>query len=230
MKTKMKKTLLIPIVMITCLFTYAQNPDLSGLYKNLGIKSLAAEKGARTGTNFKLEADSIYFNGCATTLNNVSINFEKNGASLKISFGSRYTLYKKSNKDYELVTDGVSKIISISGKNELDANEKNRFTLMVLLLHYIDAYSLKNYVADSALARVKKCGTWTVMEYGHNSSTALYHLAQSTSSFSSNNSHCTPIGSIQIDCFAGNNHICMTSQSFSCVCNVTIPFLGIGWD
>lgn len=75
--------------MITCLITYAQNPDLSGLYKNLGIKLLAAEKGARTGTNYRLEADSVYFNGSATTLNNVPVNFEKTGAGPKIRFGSR---------------------------------------------------------------------------------------------------------------------------------------------
>ena len=216
--------------MITCLITYAQNPDLSGLYKNLGIKLLAAEKGARTGTNYRLEADSVYFNGSATTLNNVPVNFEKTGAGPKIRFGSRYALHKKTNTDYELVTDGVSKIISISDKNELDAKEKSRFTIMVLLLSYIDAYSLKNYVADPVLARVKKCGTWTIMEYGHNSSTAKYHLGLSSASFASNNSHCTAIGSGQLDCFAGSNHVCMSSQSFSCACNVTVPFLGFGWD
>ena len=47
--------------MATYLFTYAQSPDLSGLYKNLGIKLLKAEKGSRTGTSYRLEADSIYF-------------------------------------------------------------------------------------------------------------------------------------------------------------------------
>jgi hypothetical protein len=230
MKTKMKKLLLIPVLMATCLFTYAQRTDLSGLYKNLGIKLLTAEKGSRTGTSYRLQADSIYFNGYATILNNVPVNFEKTASGPKISFGSRHILHKKSNTDYVLETDGMSKAVSISGKNELDATDDARFTLMVILLNYIDIYSIKNYAADAALARVKKCGAWTVIEMGLNSSTAMYHLSQGIASFASNNSHCSLVGVSQSDCFLGTNHICIASQSFHCPCGTTIPFIGIGWD
>lgn len=216
--------------MVSYLFTNAQSPDLSGLYKNLGIKLLTAEKGSRTGTSYRLEADSIYFNGYATILNNVPVNFEKTAAGPKISFGSRHTLHKKGNTDYVLEIDGVAKAVSISGKNELDAKDDARFTLMVILLNYIDVYSIKNYAADAALARVKKCGTWTVIEYGHNSSTAMYHLSQGVASFASNNSHCSPVGASHSDCYLGTNHLCIGSQSFSCPCGTTIPILGIGWD
>lgn len=191
---------------------------------------MVAEKGARIGTNYKLEADSVYFNGHATNLNNVPVNFEKTSAGPKISFGNNYTLYKKGNTDYVLVSDGIAKAVNIAGKNGLDAKENARFTVMLLLLNYIDAYSIKNFTVNPELARIKLCGVWTVMSYGHNSSTASYNLTNSISSFTSNNGNCHPVGSTQQDCFAGSNHICMISQSFQCSCNVTIPFLGIGWD
>ena len=226
----MKKLILILVVMITYSSSFAQKSDLNGLYKHLGIKLLVPEKGARTGTNFRLEADSIFFNGYATNLNGVTINFEKIGTNSKISFGSHYSLYKRATSDYVLNTDGLSNPISITDDNALSKENEARFTVMFILLNYLDAYAIKSFAVDPALARVKKCGTWTVFSYGHNSSTALHNLAQSVSGFASNNSHCTLIGKAETDCFAGNNHACMSSQSFSCVCNVTIPYLGLGWD
>jgi hypothetical protein len=230
MKTKMKKLILILVVLITYLTSFAQNSDLNGLYKNLGIKLLVPEKGAKTGTNFRLEADSIFFNGYATNLNGVKINFEKIGTSAKISFGSHFSLFKKTKAEYVFITDGMANPVSITDDKVLSKENEARFTLMLILLNYLDAYAVKSFAVDLAVARVKKCGTWTVFSYGHNSSTAMHHLAQNVAGFASSNSHCTPIGNAEADCFAGNNHACMGSQSFSCVCNVTIPYLGLGWD
>ena len=191
---------------------------------------MVPEKGARSGTNFRLEADSIFFNGYATNLNGVTINFEKIGTSSKISFGTHYSLFKSTKSEYVFNTDGMDNPLSIADDVALSKENEARFTVMLILLNYLDAYAVKSFTVDSALAKVKKCGTWTVFSYGHNSSTALFNLGQNVASFASNNSHCTQVGSAETECFAGTNHACMVSQSFSCPCNVTIPFIGLGWD
>ncbi len=222
----MKKLILL-FLLSNSIISFAQQVDL---YTPLGIKAMNIQTNNENIKGFNVEADSIFLNGCVTKLDGVTIQYEVINGTKKITLGGNYSLTKESNYGYLYIGGGSRKMIDISvpqsEKTTLSQEENTRFFIMATLLNYL---ALNNsYSTDINQKFIKHCGTWEVTGYGHSQTGLMVNAVQQAQAFGDGNANCGQSGGTSSTCIIGQ-HFCFTTYTFYCGCNVSIPFIGLGW-